>query len=124
MNDSQSIEISESENKRYEALIAADHELLNDLYHDDLIYIHSNGVKENKHEFINNVVSKKYRYLKMKREDEDIRIIGSFGIITGIGFFETMLSGKILEVRVHFHSIWVRNLDGWKFYSWQATNCK
>ena len=41
MNDPQSIEISESENKRYGALINADKELLEDLIHDNLIYIHS-----------------------------------------------------------------------------------
>ena len=121
MNDPQSIEISESENKRYGALINADKELLEDLIHDNLIYIHSNGVKESKHEFISNIISKKYRYLNMKRANEEVRTIGDFGILTGIGFFETMLNGKFLEVRVRFHSIWVRNGNGWKFYSWQAT---
>jgi len=121
MSETKSIEISESENKRYGALITADHKLLEDLIHDSLIYIHSNGVKENKNEFIRNIISKKYRYINMRREDEAIRTIGSSGIITGIGFFETMLNGEFLEVRVHFHSIWVRNGNGWKFYSWQAT---
>jgi hypothetical protein len=124
MNELQSLKISESENKRYAALIDANHELLEDLIHDNLIYIHSNGVKENKHEFISNIASKKYQYLRMKREDELIRTMGSFGIITGIGNFETILKGKFHEVRVHFHSIWVHNGNDWKFYSWQATKYK
>ena len=72
-----------TELRRFDAMVQKDTAYLRGLLADDLIYIHSNSLKENKQEHISAIGSGKIVYEKMNRENPKIRRYGKIAIING-----------------------------------------
>jgi len=114
-------EILAVELKRYSALIGADIEVLEDMFSDDLIYIHSTGSLDSKVSFLNLISTGTIQYKKMDFTNSQVRIFGDVGILTGVGNFIVCVDGVQLNPSIKFHSIWMKKNSILKFISWHAT---
>ena len=113
-------EALEAEDARYAAQTTLDFAAMERLFGDDLVYVHSGGVVDDKAGFIESQRSKAVIYRAMKRGETLVRLYGPVAILTGKAGFEVTLKGEDRGVSVLFHSIWVKRASGVQFISWHA----
>ncbi|MBC8006993.1 MAG: nuclear transport factor 2 family protein [Prolixibacteraceae bacterium] len=110
-----------SEDARYAAQMGDDFGAMQKLMGDDLVYIHSSAVVDNKATYIDSMKSGAVKYRVMRRSDVKVRTYGCIAIITGLGNFDVTVKGQDLAVEIRFHSIWAKRAKGLQFVSWEAT---
>lgn len=74
--------VTELEQRRGAALVSRDQALLDSLFPDDLVHIHSTGNVMNKPELIQYVM-KTLQFLDVQRSDLSVRLHGNVAVMTG-----------------------------------------
>jgi len=110
-----------AEDARYAAQTSRDFAALQRLIGDDLIYIHSSTIVDDKASYIEVQSAGTVIYRVMRRSDVTVRTYGCVAIITGVGNFDVTVKGEDLAVEIRFHSIWAKRAAGIQFISWEAT---
>jgi hypothetical protein len=90
------------------------------LFGDDLVYVHSTGVVDDKAGYINRQRSGLH-YRAMRRSNATMRVYGCLAVITGNGSFEWTQKGQDSTALLLFHSIWVKRGSTLQFVSWEST---
>ncbi|MCW5619777.1 MAG: nuclear transport factor 2 family protein [Burkholderiales bacterium] len=114
-------EAMRAEDARYAAQTGNDFERMQSLFGDDLVYIHSSAVVDDKSAYIDSMRSGTVRYRVMRYSDVQVRTFGCLALITGNGDFDVTVKGQDMAVQLRFHSIWAQRANGPQFVSWQAT---
>jgi Domain of unknown function (DUF4440) len=109
------------EDARYAAQTSRDFAALQQLIGDDLVYIHSSAIVDDKAAYIESQRAGTVIYRTMKRSDVTVRTYGCLAIITGQGNFDVTLKGQDISVEIRFHSIWAKRAGAIQFVSWEAT---
>ncbi len=110
-----------AEDARYAAQMNDDFAAMDRLIADDLVYIHSSSVVDNKQSYIESMRSGAVKYRSMKRSDVTVRTFGCVAAITGFGNFDVTVKDKEMTVELRFHAIWAKRDGQVRFISWQAT---
>ena len=113
--------ILDTEQRRFEAMVRKDTVLLRDLLADDLVYIHSNTMTENKKEHISSISSGRLVYQKMTREQVKVRRYGKTALNNGIVQVNAILNGKPLEMRLMYTAVYRKKGGTWRLVNWQST---
>lgn len=111
--------ISRIETKRYEAMTKADTVYLKFILSDDLVYTHSNGLVENKSEFIQSIISKKIVYKQIGVKEQKIKLYHKTAVITGVVKVSGSLNGKDFEIDLRYTNVYIKK-DDWKLVVWQS----
>jgi ketosteroid isomerase-like protein len=114
-------EVEAAEDARYVAQTGDDFAALARLLGDDLVYIHSSAVVDDKAAYIDSMRSGTVKYRVMRRSDVKVRTYGCIALMTGNADFDVTVKGQELSVQLRFHSVWAKRPDGLQFVSWQAT---
>ena len=109
------------EDARYTAQTGRDFAALQQLIGDDLVYIHSSAIVDDKAAYIESQRVGTVIYRTMKRSDVTVRSYGCLAIITGQGNFDVTLKGQDISVEIRFHSVWAKRAGAVQFVSWEAT---
>jgi len=109
------------EDARYAAQTSRDFAALQQLIGDDLVYIHSSAIVDDKAAYIETQRAGTVIYRTMRRSDVTVRTYGCLAIITGQGNFDVTLKGQDTSVEIRFHSIWAKRAGTVQFVSWEAT---
>jgi hypothetical protein len=110
-----------AEDARYAAQTGDDYAALDKLLGDELVYVHSSAVVDNKASYIESQRSGAVKYRVMRRSDVTVRTYGCIAIISGLGNYDVTVKGQDLAVEIRFHSIWAKRDDGLQFVSWEST---
>ena len=114
-------EVRTAEDARYAAQMNDDFAAMDKLFADDLVYIHSSSVVDNKQTYIESMRSGSVKYKTMRRSDVTVRTFGCVATLTGLGNFDVRVNDKDLSVEIRFHSVWAKRDGKLQFISWQAT---
>jgi ketosteroid isomerase-like protein len=122
MNQQLIQEIIEAESQRRAALIADDHEAINRLFTDDLVYVHTTGMVHDKTEYLayaRNVV----RYLNVERGALEVRVHGDVAVMTGYQINTLQKRGEDTPVRGEgfVTQVWLKGSDGWQMTSFHGS---
>ena len=114
--------ILEIERRRRAALVAVDLDELDRLFAEDLIHVHSTGMKHTKAELLRHIEQKR-AFLAIDRGDLQIRVEGPIAVITGTMTNRMRSRDSKAEILLHGFVTQVlrRNDEGWKFISFQLT---
>jgi ketosteroid isomerase-like protein len=110
-----------SEDARYAAQTGRDFAALQQLIGEDLVYIHSSAIVDNKASYIETQRAGTVIYRSMRRSDVTVRTYGCLAMITGLANFDVTNKGQDIAVELRFHSIWAKRAGGVQFVSWEAT---
>jgi len=110
-----------AEDARYAAQTGRDFSALEQLIGEDLVYIHSSAIVDNKASYIETQRAGTVIYRIMKRSDVSVRTYGCLAIITGLANFDVTNKGQDISVELRFHSIWAKRTGAIQFVSWEAT---
>jgi hypothetical protein len=114
--------LKEAELNRFKIMIAQDGAGLDKILHNDLVYVHSSGTKDNKASYIQSIVSKKTIYHKMDVIELTQRIYGNIGINNGIVHVINLKDGVEQPAnKLIFTDIYVFENGRWQMVSWQST---
>lgn len=109
------------EAQRYQAMVDADRVALAALLGDELVYIHSNGIQENKTEFLDAVEAGDIRYLGIEPIETKVRDHGRWAVLTGIVRMLVHTDGRDQSARLFFTAVYERIDRRWQLISWQTT---
>jgi hypothetical protein len=109
------------EDARYAAQTGREFAALQQLIGEDLVYIHSSAIVDNKASYIETQRAGTVIYRTMKRSDASVRTYGCLAIITGLANFDVTNKGQDISVELRFHSIWAKRAGTVQFVSWEAT---
>src|SRR5882672_2052301 len=110
-----------SEDARYAAQMGDDFGAMQKLFGEDLVYIHSSAVVDNKASYIDSMKSGTVKYRTMRRSGVTVRTYGCIAILSGQANFDVTVKGQDLSVELRFHTVWAKRDGGLQFVSWQAT---
>jgi hypothetical protein len=109
------------EQKRFDAMTRADTVALSPMLGNDLVYIHSNALKENKQEHLSAIASRNLVYKTMNREQAAVRIFGKTAVINGIVSVQGVIKGNDFTVRLLYTAIYRKKGRSWCLVNWQST---
>ena len=118
INDS---EVMRAELQRYEAQTQDDFVAMERIIGDDLVYIHSSAVVDDKSAYIGSMRAGTVKYRTMRLLDSQIRVYDCIAVMTGTARFEVTVKGTELTVDLRFTEAWARRGGDLQFISWQAT---
>ncbi|MBK9336319.1 MAG: nuclear transport factor 2 family protein [Lewinellaceae bacterium] len=113
--------ILDTEQRRFEAMVRRDTLLLRNLLSDDLFYLHSNALEENKSTHIGAIAIGRIVYKKMFREKATVRRYGRTALVNGVVQVTGLLNGSPFEVRLAYSAVYRKKGRQWRLANWQST---
>ncbi|VVE64723.1 hypothetical protein PCA31118_01739 [Pandoraea captiosa] len=114
-------EVRRRESERFEAMIECDVDKLSTLLADGLHYVHSNGKRESKAEFLNALSSGRRKYAAIDVTGQELRQFGDTVVVTGKLDVELETATGSLNSLMMYTAVHVREAGTWHLISWQAT---
>jgi ketosteroid isomerase-like protein len=114
-------DIRAADAKRIAALVQGDVAALSPLLAEDLTYTHTNGLVENREQFLAAVSSGKIDYEVVEPSDVQVRVYGNTAVMTGRADMKIKAQGNPMAFGIRFTSVWVKGEGGWILAAWQST---
>lgn len=111
-------QLLETETKRFQAQVQSDVAALKAAIADDALYIHANGVKQNKDEYLSDVAAGKVRWRSFELNEQTARILGEVGVTHGMMVINVGVDRRIL---VRTSGVYIKRGGHWQLLSWQST---
>lgn len=114
-------EVRQLEMRRFEMMVQKDIKSLSEILAEDLVYVHSNGMQENKAQLLETLDKGKTLYQSMQAQDIKARVMGEVVIINGTAAIRAWTGGKINDLQVRYIDVYAKRDGRWKLISWQST---
>jgi ketosteroid isomerase-like protein len=115
-------EIEAMEDQRWSAMIDADLDKLDQLFHPQMTYTHSNAFVEDKASYLNSIETKRFDYRSAERSDTKIVVEGPTAVVTGRAEIQVVAGGREVALSLRYTAVWV-HVDGtWRFIAWGSTS--
>jgi ketosteroid isomerase-like protein len=116
-------QVLQAEKDRFAAMVKGDRAALEKLIADDLTYIHSTALLQNKDEFIKSVVAGNIDYVSIvpSASDAKVRINGNTAIVTGLAAVNVIDNGKDRKIRIRYTTAYANHGGAWLLQAWQST---
>ena len=110
------------EDRRRQALLATDLPALDGLLADDLLYVHSTGVCDNKDSYLGKLSSGSLKYLELNFRDLHVQVLQQAAIVSGRMSAVVSKEGQRKSVASLFMTVWGCGTDGaWRLHAHQGT---
>jgi|694.fasta_scaffold69790_5 ketosteroid isomerase-like protein len=114
-------EIEALETQRRAALVEKNFAGLATLLGEDLLYVHSSAVAEDKALYLKKLTDGLYNYSALKSLRRVHRVLGDVVLVDGDLEISVRVSGVDKVVNSRYLQVWARRAGGWKMISWQST---
>jgi ketosteroid isomerase-like protein len=115
-------DITAAEQALYRAMIAQDFAALDSLLADDVVYIHSTAVAEDKAGYLAGVRNGLYDYGAIASSQVTVRSFGDVAVQTGTVEMSVAARGAVkAPITLLFTLVWKREHQGWRLWQRQAT---
>jgi len=103
-----------------QAMVSADGNTLDELTAEKLSYGHSNGLIENKKEYIRKITSGENVYVKLNHSNQSVSISGDAAIVRLQFQAETIADGKPGASKLYVLMVWQKQGKKWKLLARQG----
>jgi ketosteroid isomerase-like protein len=114
--------IRDLEQKRRDAMVAADTNTLGRLFDDELAWIHATARVDTKAGLLHAIASGSTKYRSIRVEDETVRLIGNVALVSGLAFMSAEIKGEQRELANRFTIVWGPLHSDPKVVNWQSTS--
>ena len=112
------------ERDRFRAMVDANGPLLDTLLSDNVSYIHTNGKRETKQQFIDGITAGRRRYRQIEIQSQEVLPAGrETFIVTGRALIEMEANNGALLFPIAYTAIHAQVDGQWRLVAWQATRC-
>lgn len=114
-------ELLEVQTHRFQAMIGADLEALEDILADDLTYTHTTGKTDSKREFLDALKSGAANYHSIEPSGVVVRVYDDTAILTGLADMSVSTPERSFSFTCRFTEVYRRENGGWHLVAWQST---
>ena len=114
-------EIKAADTSRFRALTAGDLPALERALSDDLVYTHSNGLRQTKGELLASLRSGELVYHSFSSDNLRIQTFGTAVVVTGHAAIKARAKGQELDVKSLYLEVYERRDGRWQLAAWQST---
>ncbi|WDD95378.1 nuclear transport factor 2 family protein [Burkholderia sp. FERM BP-3421] len=112
------------ERDRFRAMVDGDGEALDVLLSDKVCYVHTNGKRESKQQFIDAITAGRRRYRQIEIQSQDVLPVGDETfIVTGRALIEMEANNGGLVFPIAYTAVQTQESGKWRLLAWQATRC-
>ncbi|MFL9893490.1 nuclear transport factor 2 family protein [Paraburkholderia sp. RL17-383-BIF-A] len=112
------------ERERFRAMVDGDGQSLDSLLADNVSYVHTNGKRETKRQFIDGIVAGRRRYRQIEVQSQDLLPVGrETCVVTGRALIEMEANNGALLFPIAYTAIHTQEDGQWRLIAWQATRC-
>ncbi|MPV69986.1 MULTISPECIES: nuclear transport factor 2 family protein [Burkholderia] len=112
------------ERDRFRAMVDGDGEALDALLSDKVFFVHTNGKRETKQQFIDAIVAGRRRYRQIEIQSQDVLPVGGETcVVTGRALIEMETNNGGLVFPIAYTSVHTAEQGRWCLLAWQATRC-
>lgn len=114
-------QIEGQEKALYEALARSDGDLLEEIFSDDLVYIHSEGVADTKYE---NIIGQRdgfFKHGRVHRINGCTSVFGDIAVTVGAIEMIDLGHGPANDLHLEQTLVWVKETGAWRLLLRQAT---
>ena len=115
------LKVLDAEIARFAAMTKADTIALRPMLADELVYVHSNALKENKLQHLAAIASRKLVYQSMERQDASVRFYGKTALVNGALKVGGILNERAFDLNLIYVAIYRKKQGAWKLVHWQST---
>jgi len=114
-------EVLAAENRRHEALLGPDLPTLERLFHDQLSFAHSSGVRDTKDEYLAKIRNGYYDYLRIDHPVERVDVLGDTAVVVGRMTADLEVEGTAKTINNLALAVWTRTAGGWQLVAYAST---
>jgi hypothetical protein len=112
------------ERERFRAMVDGDGPSLDMLLADNVSYVHTNGKRETKRQFIDGITGGRRRYRQIEVQSQDVLPAGrETYVVTGRALIEMEANNGALLFPIAYTAIHTQEDGQWRLIAWQATRC-
>jgi hypothetical protein len=108
------------EERRYAAMLAGDAEVLEELLHPELAYMHSTGELESKQSYLDTLRAGTSAYKSIRCDDQTIRIHGDVGLVFHHLEADVVFEGNARHLDNRLLAVWARDDGDWRMLALQS----
>jgi hypothetical protein len=112
------------EQERFRAMVDGDGQSLDTLLAENVSYVHTNGKRETKRQFIDGITGGRRRYRQIEVQSQDVLPVGrETCVVTGRALIEMEANSGALLFPIAYTAIHTHEDGHWRLIAWQATRC-
>lgn len=112
------------ERDRFRAMVEGNGQQLHALLSDNVIYVHTNGKRESKQQFIDGITAGRRRYRQIEVQSQEVLPVGREAcVITGRALIEMEANNGALLFPIAYMAVQAQEDGKWRLIAWQATRC-
>src|SRR5580692_812953 len=113
------------ERERFRAMVDGDGQSLDTLLADNVSYVHTNGKRETKRQFIDGITAGRRRYRQIEIQSQEVLPVGreTCVIVTGRALIEMEANNGALLFPIAYTALHAQEDGEWRLVAWQATRC-
>jgi len=109
------------EDARFAAMVSADAAAMAAWFAEDLRYVHSTGLVEDRAQLIDSIASGRARYVAVTpAEREVLRLAPDAALVRGRGRFQVAANGVPLDLQIRYLAVYGLQDGRWRLRSWQS----
>jgi ketosteroid isomerase-like protein len=114
-------QISELEDRRYQAMTDADIAALTELFSPDLVYTHSDASSDSRQSYLGKLASGELDYGPVEHPESSILVHGDTALVFGDMRGEAHVGGQLRVLNSRCLSVWGRANGSWTLLAFQPT---
>lgn len=107
------------QNERFAAMVKSDTNYLKSMVDDGLVYIHSNGLVQDKQAFISSITNRTIVYHAIEPVEQQVRVYEKSAVINGVVKVKGSINNKAFDISLRFTDVY-RYQKKWIMVSWQS----
>ncbi|AIO67511.1 nuclear transport factor 2 family protein [Burkholderia oklahomensis] len=112
------------ERDRFRAMVDGDGEALEALLSDKVYYVHTNGKRETKQQFIDAITAGRRRYRQIEVQSQEVLPVGDATyVVAGRALIEMETNNGGLVFPIAYTAVQTQEGGRWRLLAWQATRC-
>lgn len=113
-------DVKAADDERIAAYLSGNIAILDKYFADELVYIHSSGVVDNKQKVIDSLKSGDLKIRKFDREDIKVYQVGSTVILSAIGHVDLNMKGKDAQIDLRYSAVYAKRGGVWQLFHYQG----
>ena len=113
------------ERDRFRAMVDGNGPLLDSLLSETVSYVHTNGKRETKRQFVDGITAGRRRYRQIEIQSQEVLPVGreTCVIVTGRALIEMEANNGALLFPIAYTALHAQEDGVWRLVAWQATRC-
>ncbi|HEU0225070.1 MAG TPA: DUF6265 family protein [Steroidobacteraceae bacterium] len=109
------------EDARFSAMVSADPAAMASWFAEDLWYVHSTGLVEDRAQLVDSIASGRAKYVAVTpAEREVVRLAADAALVRGHGRFQVAANGVPLDMQIRYLAVYGLQDGRWRLRSWQS----